>query len=306
MKTSRPLAVLTLAAAAAALLAGPRSSSWAGAPEALRSQAAAGFAALRAAQPPASEVPAVPPLTEPRTPADEQDQPPFPMPSPQPERRLFETPTLFPVLPHAVGPELGSFKMADRLDGHRSLFNRQLGALAWDISMATDSKFDVKYLTFARPEILALRRVEDLDRLRGDGIVIQVDAQTAYRFKVSINIFNPVRGSTLKMEPANGTKGPSHKMSTGQVLDSVKAKSFVFKAGGKEFWLLYGTDADPKTDLLADTRSLLFVNEAGLDSKAYPIAEAAVRAGEPLGVDLGGTRIVLVRTAEGVLKIHAP
>lgn len=222
----------------------------------------------------------------------------------RPPRKLFETPRLFPFQPGRVNPLIGSFKLAERLDIHRALINRQLGALAWDLSMASDSQFKVQYLTLSRPPTLLLKRIDDLNRLRGEGVVVSIDAQTHYRAKVSISIFNPVRGSTLNLDPVNGTRGPSHKIKTGELLDRVKANSYVFKANGKEFWLLYGTDVDPKTDQLAGTRSLVFVHEAGLDSKAWPIAESQLAPDAAVGVDLGGTKIALTRGSDGILRIH--
>ncbi len=238
-------------------------------------------------------------------------------PPQRPPRKLWHTPRVSPAHPSFAGPLLGSFKLAERLDAHRNLLNRQLGTQAWDISMASDPNFKVQYLALSKPDALKgspglagpgaflLKRIDDLNRLRGDGVVVDVDSQTHYRVKVSINIFNPVRGSTVNLDPVNGTRGPSHKIKTGEVLDQVKGHSFVFRAGGKEFWLLYGTDVDPKTDALANTRSLVFVNEAGLDSKAWPVAEAQLAADSAINVDLGGTGLTLVRTADGTLRIHA-
>lgn len=225
-------------------------------------------------------------------------------PPQRPGRKLFETPRISPVQSGAAGPLLASFKLAERLDYHRNLLNRQLGAQAWDISMASDPRFQTQYLTFARPGALVLKRIDDLNRLRGDGVVVAVDGQTQYRVKVSISIFNPVRGSTVNLDPVNGTRGPAHRIKTGVVLDEVKGHSVVFRADGKEFWLLYGTDVDPQTDRLAATRSLLFVREAGLDSKAWPVPEAQLAPDAATLVDLGGTQITLVRASDGTLRIH--
>ncbi|MBI4346879.1 MAG: hypothetical protein HY553_08490 [Elusimicrobia bacterium] len=225
-------------------------------------------------------------------------------PPQRPPRKLFETPRLYPFQPGRVNPLIGSFKLAERLDIHRALFNKQLGALAWDISMASDSEFKVQYLTLTRPQTLLIKRIDDLNRLRGEGVVVSIDGQTHYRAKVSISIFNPVRGSTLNLDPVNGTRGPSHKIKTGEILDRVKANSYVFRANGKEFWLLYGTDVDPKTDRLAGTRSLLFVHEAGLDSKAWPVGESQLAPDAAVGVDLGGTKIAVTRGSDGILRIH--
>ncbi|MBI5201990.1 MAG: hypothetical protein HY925_10420 [Elusimicrobia bacterium] len=225
-------------------------------------------------------------------------------PPQRPPRKLWHDPKVTPRQPGFVGPLLGSFKLAERLDAHRNLLNRQLGASAWDISMASDDRFKVQYLHLSKPGVSVLKRIDDLNRLRGDGVVVDADAQTHYRVKVSINIFSPVRGSTVNLDPVNGTKGPAHKIKTGEVLDQVKGHSYVFRAGGKEFWLLYGTDVDPNTDRFTTTRSLVFVNEAGLDSKAWPVSESQLALDAQVGVDLGGVLLTLVRASDGTLRIH--
>lgn len=223
----------------------------------------------------------------------------------RPKRKLFRKPTISPIAPRAAGPLLGSLRLADQLDRHRTMIQRQFGALAWFMSMASDSEFKVQYLTFLRAPTLVLKRIDDLNRLRGDGVVVQIDPQTQYRVKVSINIFSPVRGSTVNLDPVNGTKGPAHKMKTGEVLDAVKANCYVFKANGKELWLAYGTDVDPKTDQLAATRSLLFVHEAGMSSKAWPVPESQLAVDQATAVDLEDTKLTLIRASDGTLKIHA-
>ncbi|MBI2362343.1 MAG: hypothetical protein HYV15_03035 [Elusimicrobia bacterium] len=208
--------------------------------------------------------------------------------------------------PQALGPALGSFVLAERLDSHRGLLRLRLGAADWDVSVAADPRFEVQYLSFRNGETLLLHRLKDLNELRGAGVVVWLDERTAYRFKVSVNIFSPVRGSTLKIEPEPGTSGPKHALKTGAVLDAVKAASFVFRAEGKEYWTLFGTDVDPSTDRFGATRSLLFINEAGMSSKAWPVAEAALPEGAPTAVTLDKARLVLLRGADGVLRIHSP
>jgi len=240
--------------------------------------------------PPVEGEPAMEPAAEPN------EMPPMPP--------ILRDPSMAPALPESVGPLLGSFVLAERLDTHRDLMNRRFGALQWDTSIAGDSEFKVVYLTFSRPGVLLLRKIEDPKRLRGEGVVVQIDAQTFYRFKLSINIFDPIRGSTLRATPENGAAGPSHAIKTGEILDRTKAKSYVFQASGNEYWLLYGTDVDTKTDQLADTRSLLFIHFDGLDSKAWPVGESKLETGKPLAVSLDGTAITLVKSDDGKLYIH--
>lgn len=224
-----------------------------------------------------------------------------PAPSQRPAIRWSEP---VPAMEEAVGPLVGSFILKDRLDLQRRLMTKRLGALDWEIGMASDPRFKIAYMTFSRGDQPAIRRIESMDRLRGEGVVLSIDPQTSYRFKVQINIFDPVRGSTFRMEPAGGTRGPTHQMSTGQLLDLVKAKSFVFQAAGREYLLQYGTDVDPATDQLAATRSLLILHEEGLGSKAWPVPEASLQPDAPKAVSLDGTWVTLLRTSDGWLRIH--
>ena len=251
---------------------------------------------------PAVGAPELPPgavvTPEPRDPNDP------PLDPERPAENPLRRPTL-EAFPRAIGPLLGVMPLPERLDSHRDLLTLRLGAADWDVSIAADGKFDVQYLTLRKGETLQLHRIKDLGELRGAGVVVRIDERTAYRFKVSINIFSPVRGSTLNVTPEPGTSGPKHAIKTGAVLDAVKRESFVFKAEGKEYWALFGTDVDPATDRLALTRSLLIINEAGTSSKAWPVAESSLPEGAPTGVALENTKLVMVRGADGRLSIHA-
>ncbi|MDE2292787.1 MAG: hypothetical protein KGL53_11955, partial [Elusimicrobia bacterium] len=149
-----------------------------------------------------------------------------------------------------------------------------------------------------------LSRINNLNDLRNSGVVADLAPGVAYRFRVSINIFNPVRGSTLHITPEPGTSGQSYSMSTGDLLDAVKANSYVFDAGGEEYWLLYGTDVDPNTDQLASTRSFLFIHENGLSSRAWPVAETSLPVDAPRSVTLDQTSIVAKRASDGFLYLY--
>ncbi len=224
---------------------------------------------------------------------------------PAPSEPFFLDPKANPLMPfEAPGALVGKILLPTILDKHRNLMNRQLGASNWDISLAGDAGFKTYFFTFAQGDKLVIAPMGDPNRLRGDGVNVRIDPATAYNFKVSINIFDPIRGSTLNITPIEGTKGPKHGIKTGLVLDAIKAKSYAFKTGGKEYWLLHGTDVDPKTNRLTDTRSLLFINEAGMSSKAWPLAESQLEAGKPLAVDFNGKRLVLTRSAAGELSIN--
>jgi hypothetical protein len=107
----------------------------------------------------------------------------------------------------------------------------------------------------------------------------------------------------LHITPVNGTNGPAHKMSTGDLLDAWKAKSYVFNAGGNEYWALYGTDIDPNTNQLANTRSFAFFHEAGMSSKFWSLGEGALQTGQPYALALGDAKVNLVKSADGRLQI---
>lgn len=292
MKAHAFLAVAALALSAAA----------SDTPESVRAAGERSFGGLIPVVDPGMETPPLPGGVavnpEPVDPNDPPMDPATPVENPLRRPRIE-------AFPQAVGPLLGVMPLTERLDSHRDLLPLRLGALDWNVSIAADSKFDAQYLTFQRGDVLILRRLKDLNELRGDGIVVKVDEKTTYRFKVSINIFSPVRGSTLNITPEAGTQGPKHAIKTGAVLDAVKRESFVFKAEGKEYWALFGTDVDPATDKLAGTHSLLFINENGLSSKAWPVAETALPEGAPTAVSLENTKLVMVRAADGRLAIHS-
>lgn len=237
------------------------------------------------------------------------DRPAVQTEAPKLEEPLFKEPILQDPKPSRIlpfetpGNLVGKVSLPAQLDKHRDLLTRQLGPLGRLISAAGDAGFKSYFLSFAWADRLVFAPLGDLNRLRGDGINVRVDPQTAYNFKVSINIFSPVRGSTLKMTAIEGTKGPNHEVKTGVILDATKARSYVFKAKGTEYWLLHGTDVDPATNQPAKTRSLLFVNEAGLSSKAWPLAESDLPAGVNVAVTLKD-RLILRREADGTLTVH--
>jgi len=203
------------------------------------------------------------------------------------------------------GPVLARVSLPSISENAKHLLSRTFGARPLALGVASDAAFSSYFLSFTDAKgATTLAALGDLNRLRGAGVDVRVDGSTVYNFKVSINIFSPVRGSTLKMTPVQGTRGPQNDVKTGAVLDAIKAKSFVFKARGQELWLLYGRDAKPDASGYADTRSLLFVKEDGLSSKAWPLAESRLPPGVASAVDLGGLKLTLTRTAAGELLIR--
>jgi hypothetical protein len=236
---------------------------------------------------------------------------PEPSEAEQAELPTFESypsiakPELSTVTPQALGPAIGSIVLAERLDFHRNILSLQLGASAWDVSAASDKDFNLLYLRFEREGRILLARVRDRNQLIKDGVTVTLDPKTLYRFKLDVNVFNPAYGSTLRVDPVGGTQGPAHRVSTGELFKRTRAKSYVFQASGKEYWLLYATDVDPATELPAKTTSLLFIKENGMSTKCWPVAESSLEPNRPLTVGLDGTQIILVRTPDGAVAIHA-
>jgi hypothetical protein len=209
-----------------------------------------------------------------------------------------------PMQPSRSGAVVGTARLSALHSANRRVMAKQFGARTLDLGVGTDAGFKSYFFTFSDAKTTTLAAIGDVNRLRGDGVNARIDAATVYNFKVAINIFSPVRGSTLKMTPVQGTKGPKHEVKTGVVLDAIRAKSFVFKAKGQEFWMLYDNDVLPDGSGYADTRSFLFIKEDGLSSKAWPLAESALTVDAAGTVDLGGVKLTLTRTSGGELVIR--
>lgn len=205
---------------------------------------------------------------------------------------------------HTVGPVIGKVVLSSLMSANRHLTTKQFGARTLDLGIVSDAAFSNKYFTFTDAKATTLAPLGDINRLRGAGIDARIDASTVYNFKVIVNIFSPVRGSTFKMTPVQGTNGPTHDMKTGALLDATRAKSFVFKAKSVELWLSYDADVLPDGSGFAATRSFLFTKEDGLSSKAWPLAEAKLPLDTSASVDLDGIILNLTRTAAGELIIR--
>lgn len=202
------------------------------------------------------------------------------------------------------GPVVGKVVLSALKSANRHVTPRQFGARTLDLGISSDASFSNKYFTFSDAKTTTLAPLGDMNRLRGEGIDARIDAKTVYNFKVVVNIFSPVRGSTLKMTPVQGTVGPKHEMKTGALLDAIKAKSFVFKAKGQELLLSYDADVLPDGSGFADTNSFLFTKEDGLSSKAWPLNEHKLPLDTSAVVDLGGIKLTLTRTSAGELIIR--
>ena len=212
---------------------------------------------------------------------------------------------LKPFAPQAApGALAGKAVLSALKSANRRVLNRKFGANALDLGIASDASFSNKFFTFTDANKTTLAPLGDMNRLRGAGIDARIDARTVYNFKVIVNIFSPVRGSTLKMSPSQGTAGSTHELKTGALLDAIKAKSFIFKANGQELLLSYDSDVLPDGSGFADTNSFLITKEDGLSSKAWPLAEAKLPLDAPVVVDLGGIKLNLTRTSAGELLIR--
>jgi hypothetical protein len=225
-------------------------------------------------------------------------------PAQEPKEPFFLDPNLAPLLrDKLLGQEVARVSLSGQLDRHRSLMRLKLGPRSWDVSVAGDAGFSNYYLTLRDGADLRFAPLGDVNRLRGEGIDITVQPGVVYNIKLQVNLFNPVRGSTLKFSAKSGG-GASHSVKSGDVLDALKARSTVFSADGKEYWTLYGTDVDPATGGLANTRSFLFVHMDGLSSKAWPVAEGKLTVGQPYRVEMKSS--LALTKSETELVVNKP
>ena len=205
----------------------------------------------------------------------------------------------------ALGDVLARINLASQLDKNLHVTNYKFGSRPLDLGVATDAAFKKFFFTFTDKAATVLGAIGDLNQLRGNGVNIRIDAATVYNFVVNINIFNPVRGSTLNMTPVSGTVGPDQSLKTGALLDAVRARAALMTLGGQEYWIFYGRDVLADGSGFAPTRTFLFVHMNGLSSKAWPLAEGALKTDSAAIVDLGGAKIAVTRTAAGELLVNA-
>jgi len=204
----------------------------------------------------------------------------------------------------AAGEELGRLNLSAQLDRNLHVTNYRFGSRPLDLGIATDSAFKQFFFTFTDRSGSALAPIGSVSQLRGPGVDARIDASTVYNFKLKINIFNPIRGSTLEMNPTAGTNGPSQSVKSGALLDAVRARAVIFTLDGSEYWLFYGRDA-LASGVFAKTRSFLFVHMDGLSSKAWPLAESSLKADVPAVVSLGGQQVSVTLASSGELVVRA-
>lgn len=205
--------------------------------------------------------------------------------------------------PSVPGLLVSRMGLAAQLDRHHYIVRLQYGSSLWDVGVAGDAAFKSYYLTFKQGDELRIAPLGDIKRLR-NGVDIEIKPGLVYNFKLSLALIDPLRRSTLVMKPAKGTRGPSHNLKLGDVIDAVKRQSFIFSADGSEYWGFYGTDVDRNTGVLTDTRSFLFIHYNGLDSKAWPLNESALPVGQSVHVEMNSS--LLLTRDDAVLAFSKP
>jgi hypothetical protein len=223
------------------------------------------------------------------------------------EPQVLQEPVLRPLTNKRVGSELGRVSLAKQLDKNLFLMNEVLGSRKLDIGIATDPGAKNRFLTFTDGAGTTLGKIGSLGDLRGKGVDVRVDANTVYNFRVEVgSIFDdPVHKSILHTTPTNGTHGPSYDMTTGALLDVMRAKSAIVNIDGDDYEIFYGRDAKADGSGFANTHGFLITHEAGLSTKAWPLAESALPLNVPTSVTLGDAQVQMTRTATDLIVTSA-
>jgi hypothetical protein len=205
------------------------------------------------------------------------------------------------------GSEYGRVALSSQFDRNLFLLNEVLGSRKLDVGVATDPGAKTRFLTFTDGAGTTLGKIGSLGDLRGKGVDIRIDASTVYNFRVEVgSIFDdPVHKSILHTTPTAGTRGPSYDMTTGALLDVMRAKSAIVNIDGEDYEIFYGRDALSDGSGFAQTRSFLVTHEAGLSTKAWPLSESALPVDAPTSVSLGDTQVIMTRTSGGELIVSA-
>lgn len=188
------------------------------------------------------------------------------------------------------------------LDKHRDLLRQEIGGKQWALGVAAAADVSSFYFTFEREGALVVLPVDQPKRLLKPGLSVEVEPAAFCSLRIHIgllDLFAPLRCATLKITAA-GEK--PREITTGELLDTLQAKTVSFEHDKRKYWLLYSTDIDPVADEPAGTRSLIIVREDGLKSRVWPVPESAL--GSPALVDLGETKIV-VSLSGGRLTVSA-
>ena len=221
-------------------------------------------------------------------------------------QNVVQTPIVRPLGRNAArGFELGRVKLAAQFDRNLNLLTQTFGTRKLDVGITADAGAKTRFLSFTDKAGTALGLIGSLSDLRGKGVDIRIDASTTYNFRVEVgSIFDdPVHKSILHMTPTAGTRGPSHDMTTGALLDDMRAKSAIVTIDGDEYWIFYGRDARTDGSGFANTRSFLITHEAGMSTKAWPLSESALPLDTPTSVALGDVNVQMTRTSSGELIV---
>ncbi|MFI5361622.1 MAG: hypothetical protein ACHQ49_06610 [Elusimicrobiota bacterium] len=219
---------------------------------------------------------------------------------------ILETPVLRALRAgEKTGNELGRVNLSSQFDRNLFLLKETLGSRALDIGITADEGAKTRFLSFTDASGTTLGKIGSLSDLRGKGVDIRIDASTVYNFRVEVgSIFDdPVHKSILYVTPTEGTQGRSYDMTTGALLDDMRAQSAIVAIDGDEYWFFYGRDALTDGSGFAKTHSFLVTHEAGMSTKAWPIAESSLPLDTPTDVALGDTHVSMTRTSGGVLIV---
>ncbi|MFI5348635.1 MAG: hypothetical protein ACHQ2Z_03755 [Elusimicrobiota bacterium] len=219
---------------------------------------------------------------------------------------VLQTPVVTPLAPGAkLGAEFGRVNLASQFDRNLNLLTETFGSRRMDLGITADEGAKTRFLSFTDKAGTTLGLMGSLSDLRGKGVDIRIDAATTYNFRIEVgSIFDdPVHKSILHMTPVNGTNGPSHDMTTGALLDDMRAKSAIVTIDGDEYWIFYGRDALTDGSGFAKTHSFLITHEAGMSTKAWPLSESALPLDTPTSVALGDVNVQMTRTSGGELIV---
>lgn len=203
------------------------------------------------------------------------------------------------------GSELGRFNLGAQLDRNLFLMKETLGTRLLDVGIVADAGAKTRFLSFTDGAGTALGKIGSLGDLRGKGVDIRIDAKTVYNFRVEVgSIFDdPVHKSVLHITPTAGTRGPSSQMTTGALLDAMRAKSAIVTIEGDEYWFFYGREALADGSGFSKDRGFLVTHEAGMSTKAWPIEESALPLDQATVVTLGNVSVQMTRTSSGDLIV---
>lgn len=206
--------------------------------------------------------------------------------------------------PAALPPRVvADVSLPPLLDRQRDLLRQRIGGDEWALGVAATRDLKTFFISFERPGVLLLAPLEKPGVLVKEGLVVEVEPDEFCAIKVDIgllDLFNPMRCVTVRI---SGTGEAPRELPVGKLLELVEKRLFAFKAGRREYRLLYATDVDPETGRPAATRSVILLREDGLGSRAWAIPESEL--GRPLLADLGETKLGL-SLAGGRLSVTAP